>query len=109
MIGANEIKTLMLIPDGDLSKDSYIELMIPVAIGIINDYCGTSFDSDSLPESLKFAVAQIIQFAMNNKMGVTSESMGNYSVNYGNGTAGLPQQIKDLLTPYVIKQDFTLI
>lgn len=81
------------------SYDNQIKVLIPVAVDFINAYCNQSYTTSTLPSSIQYAAALIIEYEINNKNGITSESVGDASVSY---TESYPANIVKLLNNHKI-------
>lgn len=84
----------------DVTKDKYIQEMIPDAIQFVRDYCSTP--ELEIKGGVKIAVIKIIEFYMSNS-NIQSESISRMSRTYFDQ---LPASILELLEPYNNKVKF---
>lgn len=97
IISLEEVRALNQTPDADTTKDILIEMLIPVVEDFIKTYCNDDFDGD-FPEGLKLAAVKIIQYELQKlSPGISSESIGNYSVNY---SGEYPKEITSMLNHF---------
>lgn len=90
-----EVKYLLQISGSSL--DPTLEVLIPIVESHIMSYCNLSEASASIETGLKLAVAQFTNFQLQKPSNITSEKIGNYSVNY---SAQYPAYMIQSLRPY---------
>lgn len=91
-----EVKALLGI--NHTNFDSQIKVLIPVYEDYVKVYCNSDF-STGYPPSVQLAIALLIDNDINGKNGIKSESVGDASVTYEEGT---PNKIKQLLKAYKV-------
>lgn len=104
----NEVKTLIRTTSTDL--DSFIDAEIPLLEDYVKNYCNdnflvetsagsTSYYTD-LPLGVKRYIARKIKADSCNIIGVMSERLGDYSVDYSNSNGSVSDPLLALLNPY---------
>lgn len=98
ILTVDETKTLLQIPLNDTSKDTFIELNIPIIEDFIMKYCKDDF-VDGFPSGLKAVASQMIYFNLQKPGGlITNEKIGDsYQVQY---STEYPQSILKQLNTY---------
>lgn len=96
-----ELKDLMGIDQSVTKHDGFLQSNIPILEEKIKRYTHNRFENDNgeeiLPSDVKGALAEWMEYKLNTKKGIASESMGEVSVSY---TDEIPPLIKDSLKPY---------
>ena len=79
-VSLNTVKTILKI--GDTGYDALITILIPIIEDIVIKYCGVS-SIDDLSTGATFPIVGLIKYAMENPMGVRSQTVGSDRAEYG--------------------------
>lgn len=98
LLTTSEVKTLLQMSEDDISKDSFIELNIPIIEDFIKTYCKDDY-VDGFPVGLKQVGAQMINYNMQKPTAnLDSEKIGDsYQVTFNKE---YPQYILKQLSVY---------
>jgi hypothetical protein len=97
----NELKSLLLIPAADTSKDDFFDVALPLLIEFVQAHCNDSFTDENgvlcLPGGVKLAIAQLAKHYMKD-WGVSSQDASDLSLSFFSND--IPEGIKQMLKPY---------
>lgn len=72
----------------------------PIYLEYIEDYCNFEFNRDKLPAGVKLSLDILIAIDPM-RLGVASETVGDLSISYKEGSDDMPAQVVRLLKPYM--------
>ncbi|WP_373894459.1 hypothetical protein [Virgibacillus sp. CBA3643] len=74
MVTAKQVQSVL----GKQGKEEQIDALIPLVYGYIKSYCNI----EEVPEEYDINAIKMIEYQLNTKSGITSESLSRHSVSY---------------------------